>query len=64
MAKEKVEETEVSEVENKEFNINIKITNKDLSYKSDFSEPETIFWLESIKSIIIQKAFEQSNNQA
>lgn len=64
MAKEEVKETEVSEVENKEFNINIKITNKNLSYKSDFSEPETIFWLESIKSIIIQKAFEQSSNQA
>lgn len=54
----------VTTTEDKEFNINIKITNKDLSYKSDFSEPETIFWLESIKAIIIQKAFDQTANQA
>lgn len=53
------EET-VEAVEEKEFNITIKITNSNLSYKSDFSEPETVFWLESIKDIIIKKTFDQS----
>lgn len=55
------EET-VEAVEEKEFNINIKITNSNLSYKSDFSEPETIFWIEAIKNIILKKAFDQAES--
>jgi hypothetical protein len=47
-------------VEEKEFSITIKITNQNLSYKSDFSEPETVFWLESIKDIIIKKTFQEA----
>jgi len=46
-------------IETKEFSIEIKISNKDLQYKSDFSEPETIFWLEAVKSLIIGKSFNQ-----
>jgi hypothetical protein len=57
------EET-VDLLDQKEFNINIKITKSNISYKSDFSEPETVFWLESIKSIIINKAFEQVNENS
>lgn len=48
----------------KEFNISIKITNDNLSYNSDFSEPETIFWLEAIKAIILKKAFDQAGIQS
>lgn len=56
MSEENVEQN----VEEKEFNVVIKITNKNLSYKSDFSEPETIFWLEAVKDIILKKTFEDT----
>ena len=39
-------------VEKKEFKIEISISEQNLSYKSDFSEPETIFWIESVKNIL------------
>lgn len=41
-----------------EFAIEIKITNQNLSYKSDFTESETVFWLEAVKSLVLQKSFE------
>jgi hypothetical protein len=44
----------------KDFNISINISDKNLSYKSDFNEAETIFWLEAVKNLIIQKAFESA----
>ncbi len=50
--------------EEKEFSITIKITNTNLAYKSDFSEPETVFWLEAIKDIILKKTFEDVHNQS
>lgn len=46
------------QVEKSEFTIEIKINNKNLSYRSDFDELTTIGWLESIKSIILKKTFE------
>lgn len=55
---EEIPDTIPSEVEEKEFSITIKITNLNLAYKSDFSEPETVFWLEAIKDIIIKKTFQ------
>lgn len=45
-------------VEKKEFKIEITISEQNLSYKSDFSEPETIFWIESVKNIILNKTFD------
>ena len=52
--------SDVENVENevKEFKVEIKISEKNLSYKSDFSEAETIFWLEAVKDLIIKKTFE------
>ena len=50
------------QVEEKEFSITIKITNSNLAYKSDFSEPETVFWLEAIKDIILKKTFQDIQN--
>jgi hypothetical protein len=41
-----------------EFVVEIKISDKNLSYKSDFTEAETIFWLEAVKDLIIRKTFE------
>jgi hypothetical protein len=41
-----------------EFTVEIKISEKNLSYKSDFTEAETIFWLEAVKDLIIKKTFE------
>lgn len=50
---------EVSEVEEKkEFSVNILISDKNLSYKSDFNEAETVFWLESVKALILKRAFD------
>lgn len=50
----------MSDVQNetKEFKVEIKISEKNLSYKSDFSEAETIFWLEAVKDLIIKKTFD------
>lgn len=50
---------ETTEVK-KDFNVSINISDKNLSYKSDFNEAETIFWLEAVKNLIIQKAFESA----
>ena len=50
--------------EERELNINIKITNANLAYKSDFSEPETVFWLEAIKDIILKKAFQDVEDKS
>lgn len=46
------------EVPQTEFTITIKISNQNLGYKSDFSEAETVFWLESVKALIIKRAFD------
>jgi hypothetical protein len=51
-------EQNVVEEEKKEFNVVINISDKNLSYKSDFNEAETIFWLEAVKALIVQKTFE------
>ena len=50
---------EVEDVQ-QEATVVIKISQQNLSYKSDFSETETIFWLEAVKSLIIKKSFERS----
>lgn len=50
--------TEASVEAPKEFSVLITISEANLAYKSDFSEPETIFWLEAVKNIILNKAFE------
>jgi hypothetical protein len=36
-----------------EFVVEIKISDNKLSYKSDFTEAETVFWLEAVKNIIL-----------
>lgn len=42
----------------KEFTITILISDQNLSYKSDFNEAETIFWMESVKALILKRAFD------
>ncbi|MBM4224877.1 MAG: hypothetical protein FJ167_08810 [Gammaproteobacteria bacterium] len=56
MSETSVEET--PKVNAKQFKIEITISDQNLSYKSDFSEPETIFWIESVKNIILKKTFD------
>jgi hypothetical protein len=51
-------DTPSTEEVQKEFNVVINISDKNLSYKSDFNEAETIFWLEAVKALIVQKTFE------
>jgi hypothetical protein len=59
---EVIEEIETTEpVEVKEFIIEIKISNANLQYKSDFNEAETIFWMESVKTLILKNAFDKVN---
>jgi hypothetical protein len=48
---EEVEEPKVN------FSIEISISNQNLQYRSDFNEGETIFWLEAVKSLIINNTF-------
>ena len=47
----------------KEFVIEIKISNANLQYRSDFNEAETVFWLESVKDLVIKNAFDKGNLQ-
>jgi len=58
-----VTETEVVETPEvkTEFSIEINISNANLSYRSDFPEGETVFWLESVKNLIIKNTFENNN---
>lgn len=60
MSKENVSETqEVPAAEQKkEFSVTIMVSDQNLSYKSDFHEAETIFWLEAVKNLILKKTFE------
>jgi hypothetical protein len=48
----------------KDFTVTIMISDQNLSYKSDFNEAETIFWLESVKALILKRAFEATELQA
>lgn len=56
-------EVQESQTEKKELSVEIKISEKNLSYRSDFSEAETIFWLEAVKDLIIKNTFNRSNEQ-
>lgn len=49
--------------EPKEFSVQIRISDKNLQYKSDFNEAETIFWLEAVKDLIIKNAFAKADLQ-
>jgi hypothetical protein len=56
---EVVEEEVIKQEEaSKEFTVTIMISDKNLSYKSDFNEAETVFWLESVKALILKRAFD------
>lgn len=57
MSQDNVIEVVESE-EKKEFSVTILISDKNLSYKSDFNEAETVFWLESVKALILKRAFD------
>jgi hypothetical protein len=53
----------MSDVENEdpaELIIEIRISNRNLQYRSDFSEPETIFWIEAVKDLVLKSAFEKT----
>lgn len=54
---EAIEETEVKT----EFKVEIMISDSNLSYKSDFAEGDTVFWLEAVKNLIIKNTFENGN---
>ena len=60
MAKTEIEKEPVVETPEvkKEFTVTILVSEKNLSYKSDFNEAETIFWLEAVKNLVIKKTFE------
>jgi len=55
MSEENVESTTEA---TKEFTVTILISDQNLSYKSDFNEAETVFWLESVKALILKRAFD------
>lgn len=46
--------------EKKDFSIEIKISEMNLSYRSDFAEAETVFWIEAVKDLIIKNAFNKA----
>lgn len=57
MSEEVIQAEEVK----KEFSIEIKISEANLSYRSDFNEAETIFWIEAVKNLIMKNAFEKGD---
>lgn len=57
---EVIEVTESTEAPKKDLLVEIKISDKNLSYRSDFSEAETIFWLEAVKDLIIKNTFSRA----
>lgn len=57
MSEEVIQTEEVK----KEFSIEIKISEANLSYRSDFNEAETIFWIEAVKNLIMKNAFEKGD---
>ena len=57
-------QTEAPAQPNKDFAITITISDQNLGYKSDFNEAETVFWLESVKALIVKRAFEATELQA
>jgi hypothetical protein len=57
-------QAEVSAQPKKDFAITITISDQNLGYKSDFNEAETVFWLESVKALIVKRAFEATELQA
>lgn len=44
-----------------DLTIVIRITDNNLQYKSSFTEAETIFWLEAVKGLVMQNAFEKAD---
>ena len=58
MSDQPVEENAQEAEVKKDFTINILISDQNLSYKSDFNEAETIFWMESVKALILKRAFD------
>lgn len=54
---EVIDVTESAQEPKKDLIVEIKISDKNLSYRSDFSEAETIFWLEAVKDLIIKNTF-------
>jgi len=59
-AKNKPEAEKIAIARRTEFVVEIKISDKNLSYKSDFTKAETVFWLEAVKNIILSKSFEDT----
>jgi hypothetical protein len=51
-------EQEATAEPKKEFTVTILVSDQNLSYKSDFNEAETIFWMESVKALILKRAFD------
>ena len=48
----------------KEFKIEITLSEANVAYKSDFPESDTVFWLEWVKTIILQKTLSNLNQEA
>lgn len=41
--------------------INITISPETVEYESELDIPEVIFWLETVKTMVVQKVLEESN---
>lgn len=54
-------ETSTEQEVKKEFSIEVKISDRNLQYRSDFNEAETIFWLEAVKDLILKRTFDKAN---
>jgi hypothetical protein len=57
-------ETAVTPEPKKEFKIEITLSEANVAYKSDFPESDTVFWLEWVKTIILQKTLSNLNQEA
>ncbi len=57
---EAIEVNESTQESKKDLIVEIKISDKNLSYRSDFSEAETIFWLEAVKDLVLKNTFNRA----
>lgn len=52
----------MSEETNVIGHISIKITETDVEYDTEFSVPEVVFWLETLKAMVLKKVVDDNGN--
>lgn len=49
--------------ENEIGHINIKVTDLNVEYDTEFALPEVVFWLETLKAMILERVLKDNNGE-